>query len=145
MAEMRITVDIPALERLCAILEVHVLHEERKLDLAEKAADIAAPIVAAPKASPESQKRPAEAPKAEAANPASEPEKPKADPAPGATEAAPVTLDALQRAAAQMRDEGKLKAVTDMFPEFGIKKLSDLMGDALQAFGERLRGMGAKV
>ena len=145
MAEMRITVDIPALERLCAILEVHLLHEERKLDLAEKAADIAAPLAKAPKASPKPQKRPAEATKAETDDHKAEPEKPKADPAPWATEAAPVTLDALQRAAAQMRDEGRLKAVTDMFPEFGIKKLSDLKGDALQAFGERLRRMGAKI
>ena len=56
-----------------------------------------------------------------------------------------VTLDAVQRAAAQMRDDGKLKAVTDMFPEFGIKKLSDLKGDQLQQFGERLRAMGAKI
>ena len=56
-----------------------------------------------------------------------------------------MTLDAVQRAAAQMRDDGKLKAVTDMFPEFGIKKLSDLKGDQLQQFGDRLRAMGAKI
>ena len=62
-----------------------------------------------------------------------------------AQEAEPVTLEAIQLAAAQMRDQGKLKAVTDLFPEFGIKKLSDLKGDKLQAFGERLRAMGAKV
>ena len=65
-----------------------------------------------------------------------------AAPAPATTA---VTLDAVQRAAAQMRDDGKLKAVTDMFPEFGIKKLSDLKGDQLQTFGERLRAMGAKI
>ena len=32
-----------------------------------------------------------------------------------------------------------------IFPEFGIKKLSDLKGEKLQAFGERLRAMGARV
>ena len=32
-----------------------------------------------------------------------------------------------------------------MFPEFGIKKLSDLSGDKLQAFAERLRKMGATL
>ena len=39
----------------------------------------------------------------------------------------------------------KVKAVTDLFPAFGIKKLSDLKGDALQAFGAKLREMGAKL
>ena len=54
-----------------------------------------------------------------------------------------MTLDQVQRAAAQMRDQGKLKAVIDMFPEFGIKKLSDLKAGQLPAFAERLRGLGA--
>lgn len=63
----------------------------------------------------------------------------------GAARGAIVTLEAIQLAAAQMRDQGKLKAVTDLFPEFGIKKLSDLKGEKLQAFGERLRAMGARV
>ena len=58
---------------------------------------------------------------------------------------APVTLDAVQRAAAQLRDAGKLNQVTGMFGEFGIKKLSDLKGDALQGFAERLRQLGAKL
>lgn len=58
---------------------------------------------------------------------------------------APVTLDAVQRAAVQLRDEGMLGRVTAMFPEFGIKKISDLKGDALEAFAGRLRELGAKV
>ena len=57
----------------------------------------------------------------------------------------PFTLEQVQKAAAQMRDEGKLQAVKDLFPEFKIRKLSDLEGDALQAFAGRLREMGAKL
>ena len=63
----------------------------------------------------------------------------------GAARGATVTLADVQKAAAQMRDDGKLEAVKALFPEFGIRKLSDLSGDALQGFAERLRGMGAKV
>ncbi len=83
------------------------------------------------------------------------PEPPKAEPAPipapiPASEPKPepkltVTLGAVQQAAAQLRDQGKLKAVTDMFPEFGIRKLSDLEGDSLAAFADRMRAMGANV
>ena len=55
-------------------------------------------------------------------------------------------MDALQRAAAQMRDEGKLQAVTGLFPEFGIRKLSDLKdNDKLTEFAARLRAMGATI
>ena len=86
----------------------------------------------------ETQKAPQEPPKPQPT------EKPTALAAPAPATTA-VTLDAVQRAAAQMRDDGKLKAVTDMFPEFGIKKLSDLKGDALQGFAARLREMGATL
>ena len=57
----------------------------------------------------------------------------------------PVTLADVQKAAAQMRDDGRLDAVKGLFPEFGIKKLSDLKGDALQGFAAKLREMGAKI
>lgn len=145
---MTITIDIPALDRMCAILEDH-----QREDLIEQIRD---EIVNRLKDAAESQPRPvfrevqpepdhpwkgetdAEQPKPEPTNApvTSEPPKPAA---------APVTLDAVQRAAAQMRDEGKLGAVTGMFGEFGIRKLSDLKGDNLQKFGERLRKMGAKI
>ena len=88
--------------------------------------------------SQETRKAPQEPPKPQPT------EKPTA-PVEATPDTKPVTLDAVQRAAAQMRDDGKLKAVTDMFPDFGIKKLSDLKGDQLQQFGERLRAMGAKI
>ena len=136
------TIEIPALDRLCAWLEsrdktglvqaikdeiVAKLKEAAEGGVLEKAATEKCPTTAdavpLPAAAGRQEKEPAEA-------------KP---------DTKPVTLDAVQRAAAQMRDDGKLKAVTDMFPEFGIKKLSDLKGDQLQTFGERLRAMGAKI
>jgi len=141
---MTLTIEIPALDRLCAWLEsrdktdlLGVIENEIVQKIKEAAeSGVPRPKFDAPAQEP--QKAPQEPPKPEVT------EKPTAaaEPAP-ATPA--VTLDAVQRAAAQMRDDGKLKAVTDMFPEFGIKKLSDLKGDQLQKFGERLRAMGAKI
>ena len=141
---MTLTIEIPALDRLCAWLEsrdktdlLGVIENEIVQKIKEDAeSGVPRPKFDAP--SQEPQKAPQEPPKPEPT------EKPTAaaEPAP-ATPA--VTLDAVQRAAAQMRDDGKLKAVTDMFPEFGIKKLSDLKGDQLQKFGDRLREMGAKI
>lgn len=141
---MTLTIEIPALDRLCACLEsrdktdlLGVIENEIVQKIKEAAeSGVPRPKFDAPAQEP--QKAPQEPPKPEPT------EKPTAaaEPAP-ATPA--VTLDAVQRAAAQMRDDGKLKAVTDMFPEFGIKKLSDLKGDQLQKFGDRLREMGAKI
>ena len=141
---MTLTIEIPALDRLCAWLEsrdktdlLGVIENEIVQKIKEAAeSGVPRPKFDAP--SQEPQKAPQEPTKPEPI------EKPTAaaEPAP-ATPA--VTLDAVQRAAAQMRDDGKLKAVTDMFPEFGIKKLSDLKGDQLQKFGDRLRAMGAKI
>ena len=141
---MTLTIEIPALDRLCAWLEsrdktdlLGVIENEIVQKIKEAAeSGVPRPKFDAPAQEP--QKAPQEPPKPEPT------EKPTAaaEPAP-ATPA--VTLDAVQRAAAQMRDDGKLKAVTDMFPEFGIKKLSDLKGDQLQKFGDRLREMGAKI
>lgn len=156
---MTMTIEIPALDRLCTILEdrtrAEVLEELKEEIIAQLKAS--ATKKGAPKpelkevpppddhpwkdeaqAAPEGQKGPQEPPKPEPTNVSPEPEAPK--PA-----AAPATLAAVQSAAAQMRDAGKLKAVTDMFAEFGIAKLSDLKGDALQAFAERLRAKGAKL
>lgn len=141
---MTLTIEIPALDRLCAWLE-----SRDKTDLlggieneiVQKIKEAAESGVPRPKfdaPAQEPQKAPQEPPKPEVT------EKPTA-PVETAQDTKPVTLDAVQRAAAQMRDDGKLKAVTDMFPEFGIKKLSDLKGDQLQKFGDRLREMGAKI
>ena len=151
------TIEIPALDRLCAWLEsrdktsvaeelkneiIHQLEKAAGNGTLEKAAgngtlEKAAKAPAAQTAQ-ETRKAPQEPPKQQPT------EKPTA-PVEATPDTKPVTLDAVQRAAAQMRDDGKLKAVTDMFPEFGIKKLSDLKGDQLQQFGERLRAMGAKI
>ena len=145
---LSLTIEIPALDRLCDWLETRdktSVAEEIKNEIIhhlEKAAgngtlEKAAKAPAAPTAQ-ETRNDTQEPPKPQ---PTEKPTAPAA-PAPATTA---VTLDAVQRAAAQMRDDGKLKAVTDMFPEFGIKKLSDLKGDQLQTFGERLRAMGAKI
>lgn len=141
---MTLTIEIPALDRLCAWLEsrdktdlLGVIENEIVQKIKEAAeSGVPRPKFDAP--SQEPQKAPQEPPKPEVT------EKPTAAAAPAPATPA-VTLDAVQRAAAQMRDDGKLKAVTDMFPEFGIKKLSDLKGDQLQKFGDRLREMGAKI
>ena len=141
---MTLTIEIPALDRLCAWLEsrdktdlLGVIENEIVQKIKEAAeSGVPRPKFDAPAQEP--QKAPQEPPKPEVT------EKPTAAAAPAPATPA-VTLDAVQRAAAQMRDDGKLKAVTDMFPEFGIKKLSDLKGDQLQKFGDRLREMGAKI
>lgn len=146
---MTLTIEIPALDRLCAWLEgrdktglLEAIENEITNKLKEAAGngtpEKAANAPAGKPTSQEAQKAPQEPPKPEVT------EKPTAAAAP-APATPVVTLDAVQRAAAQMRDDGKLKAVTDMFPEFGIKKLSDLKGDQLQKFGDRLREMGAKI
>lgn len=142
-----VTVEIPALDRLCCWLEgqekselVKQIEDEIVKKLKE-AAKATAPQTA--------QEAPVSAPA-----PAPSGNLPKApEPAPAPTPPAPeppapnVTLDAVQKAAAELRDQGKLKAVTDLFPVYGIRKLSDLDGDAgkLNAFGAELRKMGAKL
>ena len=141
---MTLTIEIPALDRLCAWLESRDktdLLGAIENEIVQKIKEAAESGVPRPKfdaPSQEPQKAPQEPPKPEPT------EKPTAAAAPAPATPA-VTLDAVQRAAAQMRDDGKLKAVTDMAPEFGIKKLSDLKGDQLQKFGDRLREMGAKI
>ena len=60
---------------------------------------------------------------------APEPEKPAA-----------VTLADVQQACARLRDAGKMNDVKALFPEFGIKKLSDLKSaEQLAAFAARLK------
>ena len=152
---MTLTIEIPALDRLCDILE----ERQRGAIIKELKDEIVGKLKAAaeggvPKPEFEEVTPEEDHPWKEEATTSPEPRKaaqepPKPEPTNATVETAapapPVTLEAIQLAAAQMRDQGKLKAVTDLFPEFGIKKLSDLKGDKLQAFGERLRAMGAKV
>ena len=161
---MTLTVEIPALDRLCDILEDRQRGEiiaEMKDEIIRRLKDAAEGGAPRPKFEevPPAEDHPwkdeaqaekeTPAAKEKAEEPAQAAERPAADRAegPGAAkqDAPPVTLEALQKAAAQMRDEGRLKAVTELFPEFGIKRLSDLTGAALQQFGERLRKMGARV
>ena len=155
---MTLTIEIPALDRLCDILEerqrgtiIKSLKDEI-ISRLKNAAEGGAP-------KPEFEEvTPAEDhPWKEEATTVPEPRKPaqeppKPEPTEKPTEASETakapkaaTLEAIQKAAAQLRDEGKLEGVKALFPEFGIRKLSDLKGDQLAAFGERLRAMGAKV
>lgn len=151
---MTIAIEIPALDRLCSILEerdraglVAQLQNEivEKLHAAAENGTLKAAVEPEPQTAPEPRKPAQEPPKPSPANVSTAPAAPAPAPAAAATAAPEVTLEDVQRAAARMRDEGKLKAVTDMFAEFEIKKLSDLKGDKLQAFAGRLRGMGAKL
>ena len=153
---MTLTIDIPALDRLCAWLESRDksgLVEQIEQEIVAKLKEAAEGGVPRPKFEevPPTEGHPWKGEAKSVVVGAETPSVAQSATAPSGREpekapiANPVTLDAVQRAAAQMRDDGKLKAVTDMFPEFGIKKLSDLKGDQLQTFGERLRAMGAKI
>ena len=153
-----VTVEIPALDRLCAVLE----NRDRidivttiEAEIVEKLKEAAESGVPRPKfeevpvtedhpwkdeaKNKESRALPAHEIAPEPQKAAVEPPKPEPSNAP------PVTLEQVQRAAAQLRDAGKLPAVTAMFPEFGIKRLSDLKAEQLPEFAERLRGLGAKL
>lgn len=147
-----LTIEIPALDRLCDILEERqrgTIIKDLKDEIVTRLKAAAEGGVPKPEfeevtpAEDHPWKEEAKAQNEETSSVTADAVPP--SPEGKAQEAEPVTLEAIQLAAAQMRDQGKLKAVTDLFPEFGIKKLSDLKGDKLQAFGERLRAMGAKV
>lgn len=153
---LTMTIEIPALDRLCDILEERqrgTIIKDLKDEIVARLKEAAEGGVPKPEfeevpagddhpwkdeAAQKAQEGPKEPPKAEPTN---------VTPMPAAPAPAPkaATLADVQKAAAQMRDEGRLNQVTGMFGEFGIKKLSDLKGDALQQFAERLRGMGAKI
>lgn len=159
--EFMIRVEIPALDRLCDLMESRTPWLSKSKEALQSKLQEAVQQVAAqtsPKPQTETVARAAEqsgqelTPAMEAVQAAQEtPETPKSEPETKPTanleppKGTAVTLDAVQRASAELRDQGKLKAVTDMFPKFGIKKLSDLSGDKLQAFAERLRKMGATL
>lgn len=137
MSHFTIDVNIPALDRLCGMLETRMLGTLETYFRAQEKAG------AAPEFQPEEIPALAQEAPEKAENPAKT--APVAAPEPEAPAPEPVTLDAVQRAAAYLRDQGKLKMVTDLFPEFGIQKLSDLKGDALQTFAAKMRGMGAML
>ena len=131
---MTLTIEIPALDRLCGILE----DRNRWNTVDQLIAEIVKQLEAAAKdGTLEKAAKAPETVKAPETTPAPVEAKP--------VEAKPVTLADVQKAAAQMRDDGKLEAVKALFPDFGIRKLSDLKGDALQGFAARLREMGAKI
>lgn len=131
MIEITLHVDIPALDRLARALEGRQVGQVENTLPAVKASQAA---TEAPQAAKEAA--PAEEPAAK--------EVPKEEPKEEA-KTADYTLDQVQRAAARMRDQGKLGTVTGMFDEFGIKKLSDLKGEKLQEFAGRLIGLGASL
>ena len=153
---LTMTIEIPALDRLCGILEGWQragICQEIEDEIVGKQEEAVKGGVPKPEfkevpagddhpwkdeAAQKDQEGPKEPPKAEPTN---------VTPMPAAPALAPkaATLADVQKAAAQMRDEGRLNQVTCMFGEFGIKKLSDLKGDALQKFAAKLREMGAKV
>lgn len=130
---MTLNVNIPALDRLCDLLE-----KQGGLTVPGELVTTVEQTTTVELAAPEPREAPQEPPKPEPINVPPVAEAPK--PAPK-----PVDVPAIQRAAAELRDQGKLKQVTDMFDEFGIKKLSDLKGEQLQAFAERMRGLGARL
>ena len=146
---MTLTIEIPALDRLCDILE----ERQRGTIIKERKDDIIGKLKAAAEGG-------APKPKFEEVTPAEDhPWKGEtkaqneatssvtADAAPPSPEgkARVATLADVQQACARLRDAGKMAEVKGLFPEFGIKKLSDLKGDQLQKFGDRLREMGAKI
>lgn len=75
------------------------------------------------------------------------PAQPTAAPAPVATSAPEISLEALMKAAADLRYEGKLGQITALFPKYGIQKLSDLEGhsDKILSFAAEMREMGARI
>lgn len=135
---MTLTIEIPALDRLCAWLEgqdkaglVGEIENEivRKLEEAVKSGVPKPAFKEVPADDDHPWKDEAKPRPAPAQEPAPEPEKPAA-----------VTLADVQQACARLRDAGKMNDVKALFPEFGIKKLSDLKGaDQLAAFAARLK------
>ena len=160
---MTITIDIPALDRLCGILEnqdktgtAQAIENEivAKLEAAVKGGVPRPKFTEAPVAPETEPEGPRETTAAAGTSSASLRSAPSPEGKAGGPEPTPepvenppqvITLDQVQRAAAQLRDAGKLGAVTGMFGEFGIKKLSDLKGAKLVLFAERLKKLGAKL
>ena len=133
---LTLTIEIPALDRLCGWLEgrdkaglLEAVENEIVTKL-EEAAKGGAPKPEFNEVEPDDDHPwKDEAKGAKPEKPAPEPEKP-----------AGATLADVQQACARLRDAGKMNDVKALFPEFGIKKLSDLKSaDQLAAFAERLK------
>lgn len=137
MLDITVHVDIPALEHLAQVLERSNTNacamKEKAEETTPQPAAPAAPLAGEPEEAPDEELKTEEEPQ-----PAEEPEA-KEEPKRGCT------IDQVMKAAAQLRDQGKLKAITGMFEEFGIHKLSDLKGEKIEEFAERLRGLGAAL
>ena len=145
--ELSIKVNIPALDRLCDWLEkgatVNVNSAPVLVDVPETPAPKARKAAKAETA-PEAPEGPKQPPKAEPVQaPAQEPAP--AQPEPVASPAPALTVNDIMRAAAALRDQGQLAAVTGLFPQFGVKKLSDLKEDQLGEFADHLRKLGASI
>lgn len=129
-----VTVEFPALDRLCAWLEGR--EKAGLLDAIE--AEIIAKIAEAARngvPKPEFKEvEPADD------HPWKDEAKPAPEPKPEPEKPAAVTLANVQQACARLRDAGKMNEVKALFPEFGIKKLSDLKSaEQLAAFAARLK------
>ena len=147
MAELTFTLQIPALDRLCDWLEkgatVNVNSAPVLAEVPETPAPKARKATKAETA-PEAPEGPKQPPKAEPVQvPTQEPAP--AKPEPVASPAPALTVNDLMRAAAALRDQGQLAAVTGLFPQFGIKKISDLKEDQLGEFADHLRKLGAQI
>ena len=138
MLDITVHVDIPALEHLAQVLErsnaiACAIEDKVEEKTTPQPAAPAAPLAREPEEAAEEEPKTEEEPQ-----PAEEPEA-KEEPKRGCT------IDQVMKAAAQLRDQGKLKAITGMFEEFGIHKLSDLKDEKIEEFAERLRGLGAAL
>ncbi len=167
MSNFAITIEIPALDRLCDLLARQGLPRTAQAAPEAVASEtigqpdkpVAVPASPAPVPSPAPVAQAATAlsasntPLTASNTPSNTPltapnaqSTPPVAPAPAIQTTAPaVTLEAIMRAAAGLRDAGKLPQVTALFPEFGIQKLSDLSPDQLPGFAAKLRGLGARI
>ena len=147
MAELTFTLQIPALDRLCDWLEKGTTVNVNSAPVLAEVPETPAPKArkaAKAETAPEAPEGPKHPPKAEPVQvPAQEPAP--AQPEPVASPAPALTVNDLMRAAAALRDQGKLAAVTGLFPQFGVKKLSDLKEDQFCEFAEHLRKLGAQI
>jgi hypothetical protein len=135
MFEIHITLDCPAVQALAdAILRT------AGTDLVSHAAQ----TVSQPAQQPQQTQTQVAPAQTDAPVP---PAQPAAAPAPVATSAPEISLEAVMKAAADLRYEGKLGQITALFPKYGIQKLSDLAGhsDKILSFAAEMREMGARI
>ena len=148
---LTLNVEFPALDRLCAWLEgrdkaglLEAIETEILAKLKE-AAESGVPRPVFKEVEPAEDHPWKDEAKAGEPTAVTEPMPPTTDAAPPAKaekaeERAQVTLADVQQACARLRDAGKMNEVKALFPEFGIKKLSDLKSaEQLAAFAARLK------